>query len=52
MVTDVEYEWEIEPTKDTPYLVLTGELWAVFCDDFREKWLRYNDTAMYSVYVV
>ena len=25
---------EFEPTKDTPYLALTGELWGVFFEDF------------------
>ena len=24
---------EFALTKDTPYLALTGELWAVFCED-------------------
>ena len=23
-------KWDFEPTKDTPYLALTGELWGVF----------------------
>ena len=36
-------------TTDTPYLALTGELWAVFCEDFGENWLRYNGTALYLV---
>ena len=29
-----EYKSEIESTKDTPYLALTGELWCVFCEKF------------------
>ena len=33
----VEYESNIESTKDTPYLTLTGELWCVFCEDFEKK---------------
>ena len=24
-----------------------GELWGVYCEDFGEKWLRFNDNAMY-----
>ena len=35
-------------TKVTPYLVLTGELWGVFCEDFEGIWRRYNGTAKYS----
>ena len=35
------------PTKDTPYLVLTDEIWGVFWRDFEENWLRYNHTALY-----
>ena len=45
--TKAEYKSEFEPTKDTPYLVLMGELWGVFCDDFRENLLHYNATALY-----
>ena len=26
---------------------LAGELCGVFCDDFGEKWTRYNGTALY-----
>ena len=40
-----EYECKFEPVKDTPYLALTGELWGVFCDDFRENQRRYIITA-------
>ena len=35
------------PTKGTPYLTLTDELWGVFWQDFGENWLRYNHTALY-----
>ena len=31
----------------TPYLALTGELWGVYCEEFGEKWPRYNGTALY-----
>ena len=33
-------------TKDTPYLTLNGELWNVYCEDFGENKLHYNDTAL------
>ena len=36
-VTEVQYKSEFESTKDTPYLALMGELWGVFCEDFREN---------------
>ena len=28
-------------------MVLTGELWGVYCDEFGETWPRYNGTALY-----
>ena len=28
--TETEYQSEAEPSKDTPYLALTGELWVSF----------------------
>ena len=28
---------------------LTGKLWGVFCEDFGENWLSYNDTVLYVV---
>ena len=31
------YKSEFEYIKDTPYLVLTGELWGVFCEEFWKK---------------
>ena len=42
-----EYKTEIESTKDTPYLTLTGKLWCDFCDNFEENWPCYNNTALY-----
>ena len=33
--------------KDTPYIVLMGELCGVFYEDFSENWLHYNGTALY-----
>ena len=44
-MTKAEYKPELDFTKDTPYLALTGELWDVFCDDFRENWPLYHGTA-------
>ena len=37
---------ECKSTKDIPYLVLTGELWGVFCENFQENWPFYNGTAL------
>ena len=31
-------------TIDTPYLVLTSELWGVYCEDLGENWPRYDGT--------
>ena len=42
-----DYKPLLEPTKDTPYFRLTGELWGVLCEDFRENWHHYNDTALF-----
>ena len=44
-----ENESDIRITTETPYLALAGELWGVFCEDFGEKWLRYNDIALQYV---
>ena len=33
---------------DTPYLALTGELWGVFHEIFKEKWPRYIESALYK----
>ena len=35
-----KYKSECEPSKDSPYLALTGELWGVFCENFQENWPR------------
>ena len=43
--TEMEYQSEAEPTKDTPQLALMGEQWGVFCEYFDENWPRYNGTA-------
>ena len=42
---------EIESTKDTSYLTLTGEPWCVFSKNFGEKWLCYNGTTLLIMYV-
>ena len=36
-VTEAEYKSEFEPTKYTPYLALTGELWDMFCKDIKRN---------------
>ena len=41
---------EFEPTKDTAYLTLTGELCDVVCEDLGENWLHYNGTALYLIF--
>ena len=38
---------ESEPTEDTPYLTLTGDLWHIFCEHFGENWPHYNGTPLY-----
>ena len=43
-MNEAEYKPEFMITKYIPYLALTGELWDVFYEDFRENWLRYNST--------
>ena len=35
-------------TNDTPYLTLTGELWRVFREIFKEIWPRYIESALYN----
>ena len=35
-ILHISLQSECEPTNDTPYLVLTGELWDVFCEDFQK----------------
>ena len=45
--TDAEYQSQAKPTKHTPYLALTGELWGVFHEYFGENWPRYNGTTLY-----
>ena len=32
-----EHKWDIELTKDTPYLALTGEIWGACCEHLGEK---------------
>ena len=36
------------PTKDKPYLALTGELWIACCENFGENLPRYNVTTLYQ----
>ena len=48
MGTEAEYQSDAGPTKDTPYLALTGELWDVFCEYLWETWPRYNGATLYK----
>ena len=34
-------------TSDIPYLTGMGELWGVFRELYKEKWLRYTESALY-----
>ena len=36
-------------TNDTPYTALTGEVWGVFLEFFKEKWSRYIESTLYSL---
>ena len=45
-VAEVEFKSEYEPTRDSPYLTLTGELWGALCEYFGENWPRYNGTTV------
>ena len=47
-MASVGYRAEFEPTKNTPYLALTGELWSVFCEYFGEK----NDRVIKTPYCI
>ena len=46
-ITVSENGSNIRVTTKNPYLALTGELWCVYCEEFGEKWPRYNGTALY-----
>ena len=46
-MTGPELKSDFKLTNDTPYLALTGELWAVYCKDFGENWSRYKGTTLY-----
>ena len=46
-VIEAEHKSELSSTENTPYLALTGKLWVVYCEDFRENWPCYNGTALY-----
>ena len=49
--TEAEYKSALENTKITPYLILTGKLQCVFCEDFGENWLRFNSTTLYLAFL-
>ena len=50
IITETEAEClsDAGSTKDTPYFVLTGDLWGGFCEYLGENWLRYNGTTLYN----
>ena len=45
--TQVEYQSGDKATKGTPYLAMTSEIWAVFCEYSWENWPRYNGSTLY-----
>ena len=47
MTTAAKRKSDLELTKYTPYLTLTGKLWGISCKDFGENWSSYNGTALY-----
>ena len=47
MMTGADIESEFELLEETPYLALTGMLWAVSREEFGENLPLYNSTTMY-----
>ena len=47
--TDAEYQLDAGPTKNIPYLALTGEQLGVFGEYLWENWPRFHGTALYLV---
>ena len=45
-MTAAERKSDFKLTKVTEYIALTGELWGVYYENFKENWQRYNDTAL------
>ena len=39
-------ESDLNHTANTPYLVLTGQLWGVCWENIKENLLRYNGTSL------
>ena len=35
----VEHRLALEPQKDAPYLILTGELWGTYCENLIIMWV-------------
>ena len=44
--TGTENKSELIFKTDTPYLILMGELWGVYCEECGENWLHFNGTAL------
>ena len=49
IIVAAESESNFRIKMDTPYLVLTGELWGVYCEDFGEDLPRYDGNTLYKV---
>ena len=41
----------VNHTSNSQYLALTGELWGVYYEDFKENWPRYNGTSLYHAVI-
>ena len=55
MHTAQQLQWQnfsqtFEFMTDTPYLALTGELWSIFCELYKEKW-QYIENTLYNIIV-
>ena len=46
-VTETNHKPEFKLIIGTSYLYFTRKLWGVYCKDFRENWLCYDNTALY-----
>ena len=46
-MTEAERKSYFELKTDTPYLALTGELWGVSYENFKEDWPRHDGTALH-----
>ena len=49
-MTAAQYKADIELTKATPYIALTGELYGVCRKDFGENWPHFSDTVLFVLF--